>query len=137
MSSITAAREESRLCTGPRNRKYNPHWTGSRRNTVSTPPHPLYLGSYGEVANKYVVNKDCGFVGVPDERFRFLERLGLRRTALSALFKKMEAPIAAIGLELGALTELENATIILVAVLSGLLFPTAYKRLATKPLGGQ
>lgn len=38
--------------------------------------------------------------------------------------------IAEIGLDLGRLSELENATIILVAVLSGLLFPTAYKRLA-------
>ncbi len=40
--------------------------------------------------------------------------------------------IAEIGLDLGTLTELENATIILVAVLSGLLFPTAYKWLAKK-----
>jgi Kef-type K+ transport system membrane component KefB len=40
--------------------------------------------------------------------------------------------IAEIGLDLGALTELENATIILVAVVSGLLFPTAYKRLGKK-----
>ena len=52
------------------------------------------FGSYGAVANKYVFNKDCGFLVVPDERFRFLERLGLRRTALSEMFKKMEAPIA-------------------------------------------
>ena len=37
--------------------------------------------------------------------------------------------IAALGLELGALDELESASIILVAVLSGLLFPTAFKKL--------
>jgi Kef-type K+ transport system membrane component KefB len=38
--------------------------------------------------------------------------------------------IAAIGLELGALSELESSAIILMAVMSGLLFPTAYKALA-------
>jgi Kef-type K+ transport system membrane component KefB len=37
--------------------------------------------------------------------------------------------VAAIGLDLGALTELENAGVILVAVLSALLFPTLFKRL--------
>jgi len=37
--------------------------------------------------------------------------------------------IAALGLELGALTELESTSIILVAVLSGLLFPTTFRRL--------
>jgi len=52
------------------------------------------FGNYGEVGAKHIFNKDCGFLVVPDERFRFLERLGLRRTALSALSKKMEAPFA-------------------------------------------
>ena len=37
--------------------------------------------------------------------------------------------IAALGLELGALSEIESASVILVAVLSSLLFPTAFKRL--------
>ena len=46
------------------------------------------FGNYGEVANKHVLKKDCGFLIVPDRRFRFLEYLGLRRTALSALFRK-------------------------------------------------
>ena len=48
----------------------------------------------------------------------------------------MLVAIAEIGLNIGALTELDNATIILVAVLTGLLFPTAYKRLARKTVGG-
>lgn len=52
------------------------------------------FGNYSEVASKYVLKKDCGFLVVPDERFRFLERLGLRRTALSAMFRKMEVPFA-------------------------------------------
>ena len=37
--------------------------------------------------------------------------------------------IATMGLELGVLTELESATVILMAVLSGLLFPTVFRRL--------
>ncbi len=37
--------------------------------------------------------------------------------------------IAALGLELGALNDLESASVILVAVLSSLLFPTAFRRL--------
>ena len=37
--------------------------------------------------------------------------------------------IAALGLELGALSEIESASVILVAVISSLLFPTAFKRL--------
>ena len=41
--------------------------------------------------------------------------------------------IASLGLELGALNDLESASIILVAVLSGLLFPTAFKRLRIRP----
>lgn len=51
------------------------------------------FGSYGEVAAKHLVKKDCGFLVVPDERFRFLERIGLRRTALSRLLARMEAPV--------------------------------------------
>ena len=37
--------------------------------------------------------------------------------------------IAALGLELGALNDIESASIILVAVLSSVLFPTAFRRL--------
>ena len=37
--------------------------------------------------------------------------------------------IAALGLELGALNDIESASVILVAVLSSLLFPTAFRRL--------
>lgn len=51
------------------------------------------FGSYGEVAAKHVVKKDCGFLVVPDERFRFLERIGLRRTVLSRLLARLEAPV--------------------------------------------
>lgn len=51
------------------------------------------FGSYGEVAAKHLVKKDCGFLVVPDENFRFLERIGLRRTALSRLLARMEAPV--------------------------------------------
>ncbi len=40
--------------------------------------------------------------------------------------------IAAIGLDLGALTELESSAVILMAVVSGLLFPTAYKAIGRK-----
>ncbi len=40
--------------------------------------------------------------------------------------------IATLGLELGALTELESATIILAALISGLLFPTVFKLIARK-----
>lgn len=43
--------------------------------------------------------------------------------------------IAAIGLELGALSELESSAIILMAVVSGLVFPTVYKALARKGPG--
>ena len=39
------------------------------------------------------MTKDCGFLIVPDERFRFLERLGLRRTALSEIFRQTESPV--------------------------------------------
>ena len=52
------------------------------------------FGDYGSVAAKHVVTHDCGFLVVPDERFRFLERLGLRRTALTSIFKQLESPIA-------------------------------------------
>ncbi len=37
--------------------------------------------------------------------------------------------IATLGLEMGVLTELESATVILMAVLSGLVFPTIYKKM--------
>jgi Kef-type K+ transport system membrane component KefB len=37
--------------------------------------------------------------------------------------------IAALGLELGALNDMESASVILVAVMSSLLFPTAFRRL--------
>ena len=52
------------------------------------------FGNYGEVGTKHVLKKDCGFLIVPDERFRFLERLGLRRTMLWGILGKMEAPFA-------------------------------------------
>ncbi len=52
------------------------------------------FGGYGDVAAKHVVTKDCGCLIVPDERFRFLERVGLRRTALAEIFKQMESPVA-------------------------------------------
>ena len=52
------------------------------------------FGDYGSVAAKHVVTHDCGFLVVPDERFRFLERLGLRRTALTSIFKQMDSPMA-------------------------------------------
>ena len=52
------------------------------------------FGDYGSVATKHVLTRDCGFLVIPDERFRFLERLGLRRTALSSIFKQMESPMA-------------------------------------------
>ena len=52
------------------------------------------FGKYGNVAAKHVVTHDCGFLVVPDERFRFLERIGIRRTALTAIFKQLESPIA-------------------------------------------
>lgn len=60
-------------------------------------------------------------------RFRVRQVVGaalLLSTPLTLL-----VAIAALGLELGALNELENATIILVAILSGLLFPTTFRRL--------
>ncbi len=52
------------------------------------------FGDYGSVTAKHVITADCGFLVVPDERFRFLERLGLQRTALTSIFKHMESPIA-------------------------------------------
>ena len=52
------------------------------------------FGDYGNVAAKHVITHDCGLLVIPDERFRFLERLGLRRTALSSIFKQMESPMA-------------------------------------------
>jgi Trk K+ transport system NAD-binding subunit/nucleotide-binding universal stress UspA family protein len=51
------------------------------------------FGNYGNVAAKHVVTRDCGFLIVPDERFRFLERLGIRRTALSTIIRQMDVPI--------------------------------------------
>jgi Trk K+ transport system NAD-binding subunit/nucleotide-binding universal stress UspA family protein len=52
------------------------------------------FGEYGDVAAKHVVTKDCGCLIVPDARFRFLERIGLRRTALAEIFKQMDSPVA-------------------------------------------
>ncbi len=52
------------------------------------------FGNYGDVTAKYVATKDCGLLIVPDEEFRFLERLGLRRTAMSGIFSHMESPTA-------------------------------------------
>lgn len=61
-------------------------------------------------------------------------RFSIRQIAGAALLLAtpltLLVAIAEIGFNLGALTELENATVILTAVLSGLLFPTAYKKLA-------
>ncbi len=52
------------------------------------------FGKYGDVATKHVITKDCGCLLVPDERFRFLERIGLRRTALAEIFHRMDSPVA-------------------------------------------
>lgn len=52
------------------------------------------FGNYGTVTAKHVVKRDCGFLVVPDEGFRFLERLGLRRTALSEIIRQVRAPVA-------------------------------------------
>lgn len=45
--------------------------------------------------------------------------------------------IAALGLELGVLDELQSVTLILAAAISGLIFPTAYRRLAGAPPADQ
>lgn len=52
------------------------------------------FGNYGSVTAKHVVGRDCGFLVVPDERFRFLERLGLRRTALWEITRQISAPMS-------------------------------------------
>lgn len=51
------------------------------------------FGSYSEVASKNILPKDCGTLILPDEQFRFLERLGLKRTALSGMLRQVNAPI--------------------------------------------
>ena len=62
-----------------------------------------------------------------------LEHFGLRQLAGASLLLAtpltLLVAIATLGLELGALTEAESATVILMAVVSGLLFPTLFKRL--------
>ncbi len=62
--------------------------------------------------------------------------LGFRQVAGAALLLAspltLLVAIAEIGLDLGALTELENATVILAAIVSGLVFPTAYKRISAR-----
>jgi Kef-type K+ transport system membrane component KefB len=64
---------------------------------------------------------------------------GLREIAGAALLLStpltLLVAIAAIGLDLGALSELENSAVILMAVASALLFPTAYKAIARKQGG--
>ena len=64
---------------------------------------------------------------------------GLREIAGASLLLStpltLLVAIAAIGLDLGALTELESSAIILMAVVSGLLFPTAYKAIGRKREG--
>ena len=62
-----------------------------------------------------------------------LEHFGLRQLAGASLLLAtpltLLVAIATLGLELGALTEAESATVILMAIVSGLLFPTLFKRL--------
>lgn len=64
---------------------------------------------------------------------------GLREIAGASLLLStpltLLVAIAAIGLDLGALTELESSAVILTAVVSGLLFPTAYKAIGRKREG--
>ena len=64
----------------------------SREHNIEASTSAIF-GNYGDVTTKHVVTKDCGFLIVPDERFRFLERLGLRRTALSEIFRQTEPPV--------------------------------------------
>ena len=63
-------------------------------------------------------------------------RFGLRQLAGAALLLAtpltLLVAIATLGLELGALTELESATIILAALISGLVFPTLFKLIVPK-----
>ena len=62
-----------------------------------------------------------------------LEHFGLRQLAGASLLLAtpltLLVAIATLGLELGALTEAESATVFLMAIVSGLLFPTLFKRL--------
>jgi trk/ktr system potassium uptake protein len=60
---------------------------------VEATTSPVF-GAYGSVTARHVVNRDCGFLVVPDERFRFLERLGLRRTALWEITRQISAPVS-------------------------------------------
>jgi Kef-type K+ transport system membrane component KefB len=66
----------------------------------------------------------------------FITHFGPRQLAGAALLLAtpltLLVAIATLGLELGALTELESATIILAALISGLLFPTVFKLIARK-----
>lgn len=68
-----------------------------------------------------------------------VERFGLRQLASASLLLAtpltLLVAIATLGLELGALNEVESTTVILVAVLSGLLFPTLFK--ALNKIGGR
>ena len=68
-----------------------------------------------------------------------LEHFGLRQLAGASLLLAtpltLLVAIATLGLELGALTEAESATVILMAIVSGLLFPTLFKRLNRKEAG--
>ncbi len=63
-------------------------------------------------------------------------RFGLRQLAGAALLLAtpltLLVAIATLGLELGALTELESATVILAALISGLVFPTLFKLIVPK-----
>jgi Kef-type K+ transport system membrane component KefB len=65
-----------------------------------------------------------------------LTHFGLRQLAGAALLLAtpltLLVAIATLGLELGALTELESATIILAALISGLVFPTIFKLILPK-----
>ena len=60
--------------------------------------------------------------------------LGIRQISGAALLLAtpltLLVAIAALGLELGVLSELESATVILAAAISALIFPTAYRKLA-------
>ena len=65
-----------------------------------------------------------------------LVHFGVRKLAGASLLLStpltLLVAIAALGLELGALDEIESASVIVVAVVSGLVFPTLFKRLGVR-----
>lgn len=51
------------------------------------------FGSYSQVTENNVSRKDCGCLVVPDEKFRFLERIGFKRTGISGIIRSVESPV--------------------------------------------